>query len=292
MKLRSVFPDPTSVLSAIADDPGRATESEPSASLSIGAKLFRLVLSLWVVTLVGVTTGNAKTYRAYEGPRRPAHEVALVFATNYISAITEIDGEEVALKFGFWAGPPEVELLPGDHTITVAFFKSGVKSSLAFAAEAGQRYELTRWGNNAVLLERTKRRNKPLLAPVPGLNDVIVRSPLVSRAGSDGERIVFNNATDGLRLLSIDGESCLSPVYGFAVRLPPGSHTFTLNFKDQGGFFQSSVNSAEPQTIEGDLKAGRAYVVDLRLDQKKKTWSPILVEDTSRSASPDSELVP
>lgn len=195
-----------------------------------------------------------------------------MFASAYISAITEIDGKETSLEFDFWVGAPKVELLPGDHTMKVVFIK-GIQSSLAFTVEANQKYELTRWGNNAVLTRWIDRWNTPFVAPVPGPNDVIVRSPVVSRAG-----------LDGLKLLSVDGESRSSIFYGFAIRLAPGTHTFTLSFYDIGGFFISTQASKGSVRISGDLEAGHIYVVEPRIERKARRWSPILVKDTLRSA--------
>jgi len=245
------------------------TKSEPSASLFIRVKLFWLVVSLCILTIISCTTGVAKIYPAYEGQRRPVGEVAQVFASAFVVAITEIDGKEISLKNDFWAGPPKVELLPGDHTIKVVVGED-MQSSLVFTVEANQRYELTRWGNNAVLTRWIDRWNTPFVAPVPGPNDVIVQSP--------------NYGMHGVNLLSVDGDKRSSPVYGFAIRLAPGLHTFILSCKDIGGFFKSTVESEGGGVrISGGLEAGYIYIVEPRIDRDSGMWSPILVKDALSS---------
>lgn len=247
-------------------------ELESSVSPSIRAKLFWLAVSLCVLTLFSCTTGVAKIYPAYEGQRRPAGEVAKVFASPYIDAIIEIDGKETSLETDFWAGNPKVELLPGDHTVKVGFF-DGSQHSLAFTVKAAHRYELTRWGNNAVLMLFIDRFNKPFVAPIPGPNDVIVRSPMGPGVG-----------LDGMSLLSVDGKNRSSSRYGFAIRLAPGSHTFSLSFFDIGGFFQSTFGSKGSTRISGNLEAGHIYVVEPRIERKARRWSPRLIKDILRSA--------
>jgi len=227
-----------------------------------------ILVSFWILFCLGC---SSSLQQIYEGSPLPTDEIARVSCSNYISEIINIDGKNMTeLKFSFITGGSKIALLPGTHELTVVF-KTREESTIKFTVKAGKRYELTRWGNNAVLTLFIDPFNTMFVAPVPGTNDVIVRSPRVG--------------LDGVNLLSVDGDSRYSPVYGFAIRLAPGPHTFTLSFRDIGGFFQSTQYSKESMRISGNLEAGHIYVVDPRIERDVRRWSPILVKHTLRSAT-------
>jgi len=234
-------------------------------------------------------------YQIYEGFRQPINEVAQVSSTNYISEIIDIDGEKkTQIKHNFFSGGAKLELLPGPHTVTVVFSTHEVRT-IDFTVEAGHSYILDRWGNNVVLIDEQyeetwsesqhklykglndvliDKQIKAFVAPMPGSNDVIVRS-LVRKAD--------------VRLVRIDGRFHPRIVSGFAHRLAPGQHTFELWCDITRGFFQADFTSAGTLEILGDLEPGCTYVIYIHFDSKSNTWTPILVKDKYHSVKSESK---
>jgi hypothetical protein len=80
--------------------------------------------------------------KQYEGPARPESQLAIVLKPESIPCnLTVVEG-----KFGgFFGGPTRLELLPGPHTLGVAFASVGATSAthdLTINAVAGHTYEV------------------------------------------------------------------------------------------------------------------------------------------------------
>ncbi len=261
----------------------------------------------------------------YDGPPRPAEQVAQVDGRFAQWSIAEIDGDTTLLE-----GGARLEFLPGEHRLT-AVDPGEIEHRLAFAVEAGRNYELEIWGGRDLVLIESRKDGYAIdrggsfrivgdhlrdgerhylesasqnmvtrfVAPVPGPEDVIVRAP-------DGA------TSSGLWLLAIDGQDH-SPhrgklptvACGFAVRLSPGHHSFSLLYRgyypgdaeglyavdipgrDHTGLYalvsSIKVENAEMR-VAADLEAGKTYVVvpghfDLSSDGAVN-WVPVIVEDT------------
>lgn len=118
----------------------------------------RLDLVAVVVVAGGLAVGCGappKVVRAYAGPERPAADLAVVRAARHgvfpgnalnIAAVA-VDGTPVPVGNWIWQAPPDIELEPGTHTLTLGLDEGGSMRSLtlpqvAFDAEAGHLYEL------------------------------------------------------------------------------------------------------------------------------------------------------
>jgi hypothetical protein len=96
-----------------------------------------------------------KLVRTYPGAPRPSEQVAVVRAARHgivglgklnIAAI-RVDGTPVPTGRWIWQAPPDIQLEPGTHTLTLALDEGGDIQSLTlqqatFRAEAGHIYEL------------------------------------------------------------------------------------------------------------------------------------------------------
>ena len=119
------------------------------------------VLGVLFSTLVVSGCGAPpKVVRTYPGAERPTGEIATVrskrngvfvggalagYALNV--AATEVDGNAVPIGDWIWQAPPDLELEPGSHTLTLVVDEGGSTSTIEpprpmFAAEAGHLYEL------------------------------------------------------------------------------------------------------------------------------------------------------
>lgn len=97
-------------------------------------------------------TGCFRTVRFYDGPARPASQVARIKDSPSV-AVTEVDGK------GFmWLGPDIVEVEPGLRRITIAYigpYTSADPYTARFMAEAGHLYQL-----EATIIQTTADRNR------------------------------------------------------------------------------------------------------------------------------------
>lgn len=235
-------------------------------------KYFWLFIILGILTFYGCA---AKVHRAYEGPERPHQEVARVLGQKYyVQNVVKIDGKKTQIEHDFFdlghEGSFWLDLLPGAHTVTVAF-ASGEERTIGFIAEAGKIYELCRWGDEVVLLHM---QDRSFVAPTPSANEVIVRSPEPNHA-----------SRSGVGLVSIDGVHYSTPVLGFAVRLSPGEHSFGLSFRQVQGFFKPDYKSAGTLTVSGDLEPGCTYVIEPREDLEAEVWLPLLRKEDNHAES-------
>lgn len=232
----------------------------------------------WLFIILGILAFNgcaAKIHRNYAGPERPQHEVARVLGQKYyVQNVVKIDGKKTQIEHNFFdlghEGSFWLDLLPGAHTITIAF-NSGEERTIDFVAEAGKSYELCRWGDEVVLLNK---QDRSFVAPKPSANNVIVRSPEPNHA-----------KRSGVSLKSIDGVIYDTPILGFALRLSPGEHSFGLSFRQVQGFFKPDYESASILTVSGDLEAGNTYVIEPRQDLEAKIWMPVLVKEVNQTGS-------
>ncbi len=232
----------------------------------------------WLFFILGIFTFlgcAAKIHLSYEGPQRSPQDVVRVLGQMYyVNNVVKIDGQKTQIEHDFFdlghEGSFWLELLPGAHTVTIAF-ASGEERTIAFVGEAGKRYELCRWGDEVVLLHM---QDRSFVAPTPSENEVIVRSPEPDHARRSGVGLVW-----------IDDVIYDSPVLGFALRLSPGEHSFGLSFKQVQGFFKSDYKSAETLTISGDLEPGCTYVVEPRADLEAEVWLPILIKEENHNES-------
>lgn len=250
-------------------------------------KLCRIFVSLWIMSYWGC---SSSLQQIYEGRPLSIGEIAQVSCTNFISEILDIDGDRMTnIKHSFFTGGSNIALLPGTHTLTVVF-PSHEERTLTFTVEAGQSYELDRWGDNAVLIdiqnkkmwseyqnqlykgttdELIDKQIKSFVAPTPSENDVIVRS------------LEHNPA---VALISIDNKRNSSINSGFALRLAPGLHTFEIWAGISRGFFQQDLHTPQTIVISDNLEPGCTYVIYSRIvDFKAKKGEVQLVKDMYHS---------
>ncbi|MGD8306740.1 MAG: hypothetical protein PVF17_08815, partial [Ignavibacteria bacterium] len=247
----------------------------------LGHWIFILLLTLlcWACS-----SGLQKTY---EGDNLSNNEIAQILCTNYIAEIIEIDGKAITdIKHSFFTGGAEIALLPGKHSLT-AVFSTNQERTITFSVEAGKRYELDRWGDDAVLIdiqnketwleswdklyggmneELLNKQIKSLVTPIPNPDDVIVRS--------------LEHNPD-VRLVSIDNKKYSSVNTGFALRLPPGKHSFEIRVEITRGFFQANLYSTMTQEISTYFEPGSIYVLYSKADLDNRTWEPVIVKDIS-----------
>jgi hypothetical protein len=220
------------------------------------------------VILLSVILSSCSTgiFQTYSGSRLPPSKVACISSTASIRAITQIDSQEVNLSPGFWSlsGPSDLELLPGEHTLTVLLIDQltiKIWTTIRLRVAANHSYELDRWGNNVVLIDK---QDGSFVAPSADPDDVVVRSQEPTLAKSSE-----------VRLLSIDGENFYSILPRFAIRLVPGLHTFIFSYSDIA-LFKTDVEGSQ-MTVSVNLEAGCTYMVEPQVDLTKMTWLPKLV---------------
>jgi hypothetical protein len=186
-----------------------------------------------------------------------------VTTTHFISKISEVDGQMSNAATEFWAGPPELEFLPGDHTLRVVF-PTGERETIHFHAESGRSYKLDRWGNNPVIIRTS---DNILVAPFPDANDVIVYSPIPEKVKAFG-----------VGLVAIDGKSEASILRGFAVRLQPGPHKFELSFYATDWRGGNVIELTATKTVSVDLEPGCKYIVSPNVNYQKQVWFPTIAK--------------
>jgi hypothetical protein len=115
-----------------------------------------LALALIVATLALACGAPPKVVRTYAGSPRPASELAVVRSARHRAlfpggalnvATLAVDGTPVPTGSWIWQAPPDLELEPGTHTLTIAIDEGGNVRTLhypqvTFRAEAGHLYEL------------------------------------------------------------------------------------------------------------------------------------------------------
>jgi len=253
-------------------------------------KFYYILISFWFLFCLGC---SSSLQQVYDGPALSTNEIAQVWCTDYIKEIIYIDGKNTTdIKHSSFTGGPKIALLPGSHTLT-AVFATNEERTITFTAEAGKSYELDRWGDDAVIIDKKYKKTwaeyqsklykgmnddllekqiRSFIAPAPGTNDVIVRS--------------LEHFPD-VGIVSIDNKRYSSVHTGFALRLAPGPHTFEFWVDIARGFFQSSKYSKNTQEISGDLEAGCTYLIYSKADLKTDTWEPVLVKDVHHSVQSD-----
>jgi hypothetical protein len=120
----------------------------------------RILVAVLASLLATACGAPPKVVRTYDGDARPPAEIAIVhakrngafvggifsgFALN-IAAIA-VDGNAVPVGNWIWQAPPDIELDPGSHTLTLAVDQGWSTGTIdnprpTFTAAAGHRYEL------------------------------------------------------------------------------------------------------------------------------------------------------
>ena len=154
--------------------------------------LLSIFLALWLTSC----GSSMQTYRLYEGPQRPAEETVLLVCEGKTVQLNSVNGQKSPDGKNTF-GKATVELLPGDHQLTVSFSGRSMQMvdggnyyyhvfyqhdslehvDITLKVEAGHTYLLTskhdyekaRW--HAIMMDQTEEKRILKLGPYP-LNKV------------------------------------------------------------------------------------------------------------------------
>lgn len=88
--------------------------------------------------------GVSRILQIYQGPRQSIDKIGQVKLA-VKSTIIEIDRDSTEIEFNKWIGGPTLELLPGNHKMTVIFPESKSRI-IEFTVKSDHIYELDQWG--------------------------------------------------------------------------------------------------------------------------------------------------